>query len=208
MKQTIALLLSLAVTLLCSCAGPQEALETSSSQQPDRAGRQEGGFGNQRGPGGPEGGGRRVIGRVTAVSGNELELELVEAQRGEMPALDSEDAENGPQPGSGASRGNAPDGQSRPQRGNGGSRPEGEVPRGFGGGFAGEGQSTEYKPTGETLTVTVPVGTPVSAMGRESAGSLTFNSIAKGNIIMVSYAENEAGEEYIESIYVMQAAGS
>lgn len=213
MKQTIAMLLTAAL-LCCSCAGPQAASEAASQPSDDASHREER-FGAKGNPDRPEDKGRRVIGRVTAINGNELELELVEAQQGEIPPLDSESASSAPQaqsggqgqrPGNGASRTTPPNGQSRPQGGNGGNRPQGEAPGGTDNRFVGGGQSTAYKSTGETLTVTVPVGTPVSAIGRESNGSLSFNSIAKDNIIMVSYAQNQAGEEYIESIRVMQTA--
>lgn len=65
-----------------------------------------------------------------------------------------------------------------------------------GGNTSGSGQARTVKYTGQTETVTIPVGVPLIAMSRGSNGleetEVELKSIKKGSILSITYADKKA----------------
>ncbi len=121
MKKITTMAVAIAVVLtLSACAGTAEAPQSSSADERVLQDAPAGKSGGWR-PDGQADEARRVMGRVTAINGNELELELVEMDRGEMPPPEANSGEIGAE--SNAESG-AETGQ-RPQRPSGAAPKEG-----------------------------------------------------------------------------------
>lgn len=133
-----------------------------------------------------------VFGKVTKIAGNSVELALGEI-KGDMPQMPEGGSgfgggsmpsmpEGGDSKSADGSRpnrenGSMPEGGSRPNRGD-GSMPSGDgAKRGGMGGF-----SVEFTASGETKTITVPVGMTISGMGQSSSD---FSSITEGSVLRV-----------------------
>jgi hypothetical protein len=157
-----------------------------------------------------------LYGEVKAISGTEVTLALIELPRQRFNREQGGDRPEGNNAGGNAGN----NGENRFNRGNGdgaspGANPDGgsdgtNMPRRNNGQRSMPDIQRSY--TGETVTLNIPAGTPISTFERGDGAmtekKLTLGDIKAGALLQVWYKKEPAGSKEIESIRLTQAPAS
>ncbi|WP_432666309.1 hypothetical protein R9X47_08180 [Wukongibacter baidiensis] len=122
-----------------------------------------------------------MFGRVKSIIGNEVILEIAE-----MPQTKAGKGENQGEKAAGSTGG----------AGNGGGKGEGKGSQGAG--------MRELKLTGETATLLIPVGIPISTRSQNGMSEIDLADIYVGSTLSIWFEDNDAENKAITRVMMMQ----
>ncbi|MEW9122120.1 MAG: hypothetical protein AB2421_05355 [Thermotaleaceae bacterium] len=190
-KAILAGILGLSI-LLSGCSKTNAALDQPTGTNQQNQSQKSSNESETRGQNGrPEQQRPDIFGRVKSIVGNEVVLEVAE-----MPERANGENQNAP-------------GAQGQTRDNTGARATGGGPVGGGsmgggpmGGGTQRGNSSSLNFTGETKTILIPVGIPITSMGQSGSKELDIADIYKGMIMQIWFDQED--KEMIAQVRVMQ----